>query len=249
MSALASCASCKPRAIESGACLVSASVNSSHFPFAALAPLQAALHLPFQPGGNSSAPISFTGRLSAMVRVPSVEWASTTMTSYAGPAWPTSDRKHSARQASSFRAGTMTEISRAVSGWSMEIKDYQTAIVAALDYHRNVKRLISSIAIICLAFLAACNSGSHPPRIGSDAPQFTITDSQRTVSLNQFQGKPVVLNFWATWCPPCIQEMPSLVQLQKQLGDKVTILAVSEDDDDNAYKQFVRDHNVKNGYL
>ena len=38
--------------------------------------------------------------------------------------------------------------------------------------------------------------------------------------------------------------MPSLVQLQKQLGDKVTILAVSEDDDDNAYKQFVRDHNV-----
>jgi thiol-disulfide isomerase/thioredoxin len=126
----------------------------------------------------------------------------------------------------------------------MEIKDYQTASAAALDYHSSVKRLISSIALVCLVFLAACNSGSHPPRIGSDAPQFTITDSQRTVSLNQFQGKPVVLNFWATWCPPCIQEMPSLVQLQKQLGDKVTILAVSEDDDDNAYKQFVRDHNV-----
>ena len=104
--------------------------------------------------------------------------------------------------------------------------------------------LISSLAIVCLVLLAACNSGSHPPRIGSAAPQFTITDSQRTVALSQFQGKPVVLNFWATWCPPCIQEMPSLVQLQKQLGDKVTILAVSEDDDDSAYKQFVRDHNV-----
>jgi peroxiredoxin len=38
--------------------------------------------------------------------------------------------------------------------------------------------------------------------------------------------------------------MPSLVKLQKQLGDKVTILAVSEDDDDNAYKQFVKDHHV-----
>ena len=113
-----------------------------------------------------------------------------------------------------------------------------------MDYHRAVKRIISSTVFTCLIFLAACNNGSHPPRIGSDAPQFTITDSQRTVSLNQFQGKPVVLNFWATWCPPCIQEMPSLVQLQKQLGDKVTILAVSEDDDDTAYKQFVRDHNV-----
>ncbi len=108
----------------------------------------------------------------------------------------------------------------------------------------SVKRLLSSTILLCLVLLASCNSGSHPPRIGSAAPQFTITDSQRTVSLSQFQGKPVVLNFWATWCPPCIQEMPSLVQLQKQLGDKVTILAVSEDDDDNAYKQFVRDHNV-----
>ena len=107
-----------------------------------------------------------------------------------------------------------------------------------------MKRFFSSIALVCVILLAACNSGSHPPRIGSAAPEFTITDSQRTVSLSQFHGKPVVLNFWATWCPPCIQEMPSLVQLQKQLGDKVTILAVSEDDDDSAYKQFVRDHNV-----
>jgi thiol-disulfide isomerase/thioredoxin len=107
-----------------------------------------------------------------------------------------------------------------------------------------VKRTFSAILFVGLLLLAACNSGSHPPRIGSDAPRFTITDSQRTVTLSQFEGKPVVLNFWATWCPPCIQEMPSLVQLQKQLGDKVTVLAVSEDDDDNAYKQFLRDHNV-----
>jgi peroxiredoxin len=41
-----------------------------------------------------------------------------------------------------------------------------------------------------------------------------------------------------------VEEMPSLVQLQKQLGDKVTILAVSEDGDDAPYKQFIRDHNV-----
>jgi cytochrome c biogenesis protein CcmG, thiol:disulfide interchange protein DsbE len=117
-------------------------------------------------------------------------------------------------------------------------------MAVAMNYHRYVKLFFSSTALVCVVFLAACNSGSHPPRIGSPAPEFTITDSQRTVALNQFQGKPVLLNFWATWCPPCIQEMPSLVQLQKQLGDKVTIIAVSEDDDDSAYKQFVRDHNV-----
>ncbi len=110
-------------------------------------------------------------------------------------------------------------------------------------YYKSVMRLSSSIVLLCLLLLAGCNS-SHPPRIGSPAPDFTITDSQRTVSLSQLRGKPVLLNFWATWCPPCVQEMPSLVQLQKIVGDKVTIVAVSEDADDAAYKQFIRDHNV-----
>ncbi len=113
-----------------------------------------------------------------------------------------------------------------------------------VDYYRGVKRPFVAIVVLCLFLLAGCNSGSHPPRIGNAAPDFTIPDGQRSVSLSQFKGKPVVLNFWATWCPPCIEEMPSLVRLQKQIGDQVTILAVSEDDDDNAYKQFVKDHNV-----
>lgn len=106
-----------------------------------------------------------------------------------------------------------------------------------------MKRTLSILAGLCLVALSACNSG-RPPRIGETAPDFTVTDSQRTVSLSQFRGKPVVLNFWASWCPPCVEEMPSLVQLQKTLGKKVTIVAVSEDADDGAYKQFVRDHNV-----
>lgn len=100
-----------------------------------------------------------------------------------------------------------------------------------------------TLAIILLTVLAACNGG-RPPRIGETAPDFTITDAQRTVTLSQLRGKPVLLNFWASWCAPCVEEMPSLVQLQKQLGDKVTVLAVSEDADNKAYQQFVRDHNV-----
>jgi thiol-disulfide isomerase/thioredoxin len=106
-----------------------------------------------------------------------------------------------------------------------------------------VKRLASSIALLCVVLLAACN-GPHPPRIGNTAPAFTITDAEHTVSLSQFRGKPVVLNFWASWCQPCIEETPSLVALQKLVGNKVTVLAVSEDSDDAAYKQFIRDHQV-----
>jgi cytochrome c biogenesis protein CcmG, thiol:disulfide interchange protein DsbE len=117
------------------------------------------------------------------------------------------------------------------------------ALSCSVNYYKWVKRSFVA-ALVFLILLAGCNSGSHPPRIGNAAPDFTITDSERTVALSQLRGKPVVLNFWATWCPPCVEEMPSLVQLQKQLGDKVTILAVSEDADDGAYKQFVRDHNI-----
>jgi cytochrome c biogenesis protein CcmG, thiol:disulfide interchange protein DsbE len=106
-----------------------------------------------------------------------------------------------------------------------------------------VKRPFPILATLALFLLAACNAG-RPARIGEAAPNFTITDSQRTVSLDQLRGKPVVLNFWASWCAPCVEEMPSLVQLQKIMGDKVTILAVSEDADNKAYEQFVRDHNI-----
>lgn len=108
----------------------------------------------------------------------------------------------------------------------------------------RVKCLLSFVAVLGLLLVTACSAGSHPPRIGNTAPDFTLTDSQHTVELSQLRGKPVLLNFWATWCPPCVEEMPSLLQLHKELGDKVIILAVSEDADDGAYKQFVRDHNV-----
>jgi thiol-disulfide isomerase/thioredoxin len=108
-----------------------------------------------------------------------------------------------------------------------------------------VNRFAWTVALLgMMIVLVSCNTGTHPPRIGSPAPQFTITDAQRTVSLQQLRGKPVVLNFWATWCPPCIEEMPSLVQLHKELGNKIAILAVSEDADDAAFRQFIHDHGV-----
>lgn len=100
------------------------------------------------------------------------------------------------------------------------------------------------LTVVLLLSLAGCYSGSRPPRIGSKAPDFTIKDSDRTLTLSQYEGKPVVLNFWATWCPPCIEEMPSLVQLQERLNGKVTVIAVSLDVDDNAYHRFIKDHQV-----
>jgi peroxiredoxin len=93
--------------------------------------------------------------------------------------------------------------------------------------------------------LAGCYSGTRPPRIGTAAPNFTVQDSDRKLTLTDYRGKVVVLNFWATWCPPCVEEMPSLLQMQQRLKDKgVTVLAVSLDADDGAYHKFLKDHGV-----
>lgn len=101
----------------------------------------------------------------------------------------------------------------------------------------SVNRTASYFVVILALMLGACKT-SQPAQIGTQAPDFTVNDGNKTVTLSQFRGKPVVLNFWATWCPPCVQEIPSMVQLQKQLGDKVVVLAVSTDVDADAYKKF-----------
>jgi len=62
------------------------------------------------------------------------------------------------------------------------------------------------------------------------APAAVFTDADgKTLSLRDFAGKLVLVNLWATWCAPCRREMPSLERLQTRLGDKITILAISED--------------------
>lgn len=111
---------------------------------------------------------------------------------------------------------------------------------------RRILPFLSSVALgFILVSLSGCYSGTRPPRIGSAAPDFTVHDADRTVTLSQLKGQIVVLNFWATWCPPCIEEMPSLVQMQQRMKSKgVTVLAVSVDVDQDNYQRFLKDHNV-----
>ncbi|MBI2683511.1 MAG: TlpA family protein disulfide reductase [Acidobacteriales bacterium] len=99
-------------------------------------------------------------------------------------------------------------------------------------------------AIFLVFVLAGCQRGSTPDLVGRPAPDFTVRDADRSVTLSQFRGKTVVLNFWATWCPPCVEEMPSLVAMQKKLKDQVVVLAVSTDESETAYKKFIVDRGI-----
>jgi peroxiredoxin len=110
-------------------------------------------------------------------------------------------------------------------------------------YYNGVMRTLVVIGL--LLALIGCYSGTHPPRIGSSAPDFTVQDSDHKVTLSQFRGQVVVLNFWATWCPPCIEETPSLIKMQSRMKDKgIVVLAVSIDVDNGAYHKFLKDYGV-----
>ena len=114
-------------------------------------------------------------------------------------------------------------------------------------YYSGVTRKPFAIGLLAtlIGCFAGCYSGNHPARIGSSAPDFTVKDSDHQVTLSQFRGQVVVLNFWATWCPPCIEETPSLVRMQSRMKDRgVVVLAVSIDADDAAYHKFLKDFSV-----
>ena len=104
-----------------------------------------------------------------------------------------------------------------------------------------MRALASAVLLISVLF-AGCSP--HPRLIGLPAPDFTVKDPDHTVSLHDFRGKKVVLNFWTSWCKPCVDEMPSLIQLQKQMGARITVLAVSWDEDEASYRRFLRQYNV-----
>lgn len=84
------------------------------------------------------------------------------------------------------------------------------------------------------------------PRVGAPAPDFTLaTADGGSVSLAELRGKVVVLNFWATWCPPCRVEMPALDQLQRDLGGQgVVVLAVNQLEDAPKVAGFMRDNGL-----
>jgi cytochrome c biogenesis protein CcmG, thiol:disulfide interchange protein DsbE len=101
---------------------------------------------------------------------------------------------------------------------------------------------------LATAVLAAagtgCDRGNHPGQIGKIAPEFALNDGTQSVDLAKLRGHVVVLVFWATWCGPCIQELPSLTAMQQALP-QVNVVTVSADEDADAYRAFMQQHQVQ----
>ncbi len=103
--------------------------------------------------------------------------------------------------------------------------------------------LHAALVLVFIAFCGTLYNSLHETIVnaGDSAPDFTITsDSGQTYTVHNFGGKLLLLNFWATWCPPCIEEIPGLNQLARQLGPKgLVILGVSVDKDADLYHKFL----------
>ena len=103
--------------------------------------------------------------------------------------------------------------------------------------------LKAALAFMMAAFCFALYNSLHETVVnaGDRAPDFSIrADNGKSVTAREYGGKLLLLNFWATWCPPCIEEIPGLNEMARQLGPKgLVILGVSVDKDEAAYKQFL----------
>lgn len=77
------------------------------------------------------------------------------------------------------------------------------------------------------------------------APDFTLQDlNGNTVSLSDFKGKYVFLNFWATWCGPCRQEIPAMEEIYNKYQDDLVIVAVNVGEDYDTVSEFAKDYGL-----
>jgi len=90
---------------------------------------------------------------------------------------------------------------------------------------------------------SGCDRGNHPKEIGKAAPDFTVSDGRTSIHLANYRGQVVLLNFWASWCAPCIEELPSLLEFHRE-HPEYPILAVSIDEDEQAYRRFLVQRHV-----
>jgi peroxiredoxin len=114
---------------------------------------------------------------------------------------------------------------------------------------RNI--IIAALILALFYSLISCDTDTRKVsyKVGSVAPDFTLKDiSGNKVKLSDYRGKVVLLEFWATWCPPCIDNIPELIRIQDKYNDKAfSILAVSLDkgsDVESMLPEFVAEYGI-----
>src|SRR5215471_19664868 len=110
--------------------------------------------------------------------------------------------------------------------------------------------LIYGIVALCLLglYLASRRTAqrAQPSASGNLAADFTVTDLDgKKLSLSDYKGKVVLLDFWATWCAPCREEIPHFVEMQQKLGPQgFQVIGISMDDEAKPVKEFYQQYRI-----
>ncbi len=109
-----------------------------------------------------------------------------------------------------------------------------------------VKIILVTLISGGVLFLALRPRPPHALEVGESATNFALpTLSQGSITLRDYRHRVVVLNFWATWCPPCVEETPTLEKFAEQMGRLgVAVIGVSVDRDQAALEKFVSDFHL-----
>ena len=102
------------------------------------------------------------------------------------------------------------------------------------------------VAALAFGYVHLPGQKGMGPQKGAEAPPFSLTSLEGgEVDLSFYRGSVVVLNFWATWCAPCVAEMPSLERLHRSLGPEgLAVVTVSTDEDQQVVSDFVAEHGL-----
>lgn len=111
-------------------------------------------------------------------------------------------------------------------------------------------KVLQILTVLLTLFVLSCEkSTTKSPDIGSEAPDFVLFSiDDKKFTLSDYKGKVVLLEFWATWCPPCRMSIPELETLHERFMDKdLVVLSINIDDGENGkerVKDFLREYNV-----
>jgi cytochrome c biogenesis protein CcmG/thiol:disulfide interchange protein DsbE len=104
----------------------------------------------------------------------------------------------------------------------------------------HLLKVLLAVSSAGLIFVIAYDLKDSTPNIGDRAPAFAlVTDQGRRITPTDFGGKILVVNFWASWCEPCVQETPSLNEFARTLKPKgVVVIGISQDQKLQSYRRF-----------
>ena len=111
---------------------------------------------------------------------------------------------------------------------------------------------VSALLVLTITVIQCGRGPSYEesPEIGREAPNFKLSDlSGRQVSLEQFRGRIVMLDFWATWCGPCRMTMPVLEKLQREYPNDLTLLAINVAEPPDQVRHYVAGRNISSTIL